>query len=101
MASITAEGPGGYPAALKVKAAFKDAGIESGDTVGGLWVSVDECRIQEAQKIVAKFGWSLRGGCTTAMQISMENMSIKNGNADWMITARRSADAESAIQEWS
>lgn len=101
MASITAEGPGGYSQALKVKAAFKESGIESGETIGGLWVLLDECRIQEAQNIVAKFDWSLRGGCTTAMQVSMENMSIENGDTDWMITAKRSADAESVIQEWT
>ena len=101
MTSITAEGSGGYNTALAVQDAFAEVGIESGVSVGGLWVLLDECRIQEAQEIVARFGWQLRGGCTTAMQISIETMSIKNGDTDWMDTAKRGADVQSVIQEWS
>lgn len=101
MPSHTVEGPGGYSRAIQVKQALFVAGIESGETIGGLWVLLEPHQLPQAQSVVEEFGWQIHGGASDAMLIAMENMSIQDG--DWRATQemhQRRSDSQSVVREW-
>ena len=100
MASFTAEGPGGYQVACQLIDELKAANIECGVTMGGISLSLTGPEIQKAQRICEKHGWRIQGGSTYAMSLAVENMSIANGDTDWIDQAQRRVDSQAVVDEW-